>query len=1148
LLSHLGRPFSAAERYSAYLRESPTDLEGRIGLGQTLYWRGNWADAENLFAGVLKDEPDHELAIYSYIRVLIASGRLSIAWRVAREHDRRTEEKDGELGLILAGMAVRVEAFGLAETLASRTTDDPDLLRRQLAFRAMQLIRQGKHEEGLELLAPYYRPDSTDYDGLMDAANAFQVADQRVMARTLFERALALSPERAEARMGLARIASREGRLNGSLSIYQQLVRENPEQIEAWLGVIRMAHLLNDPDVVAIALDRAWKIAPKSAFLFQEDIRLAMQSGDAEIIETSLRKFAADQPEDRAARLWAQRWRRASRQQIRGEDVIGLLDPMSPDVTAIALCLLSPTATVTDKEIALVPRAPEASLEAGAAGALAQQLVLLLRRDAADHVAASAPPDSAVWTRTVGAAWWAYLSTPWTFVETLTLDLDSQAVSVWLAAETQRRLRVFQSETESPLWDEWMLRRAHWFATWRDRWATPEAAADLRESLVQIVPGWTGEVRKYQVDEAWRESEQPLPASLNLFPQLIARVRWRQHRYEYDGALAILKEIESSYPMSVEAVQRQAEILRASGRWRETELILQRLAAEDRPSPIVRVDYTILLRRLGRMGGAQYQLNRLREEGFAEPEYYLQQALLAEAEGLDHAAWEWSVQGLQNDPRAPDLISFQADWLLRHNQPERLAALVSEGGLPSWITPDTLAEAAPFLSAERRSQILKSAQWIFTWQWLSWERLEGHSVAALEKKSRLASGQGELQEALASIRPALDAKLPESDLWLRAGRLLYLDERGPESERAYKLAGLLGGGRPDAEVSELAQLARRQPEQAARELAYRLETRPNDPGLRAGLVLALLRAGKVAEADRVLAPLVESDPADPDVQMLAAQVKGAMGRVQQARSLYSSLLDNDPMSADIAAGKFALRDSHEWGVTVGYEYDLRSSTTGAGDLAPWQQAFVSAFLRRPFVQTFNIEYDWYNRNDEQAGQLLFGWTRGLGPDWIVQANGGVGLWGDIVPQWRAGAGASYRIFGECFANLDLNYQDFSQVNVLQIIPGIVWQWHPRGRLAARAYVTEYWAPTGATDQGVFFALDESWQFGPESWLIVNLGFGGKSVTNDQIVLYGDDTKQGFGISWRQGWKHRWLFQPAYRFEVHETFNLQSFSFSVGCRF
>ncbi len=1149
LLSNLGRPSAAAERYRAYLTESPADVEGRIGLGQTYYWRGNWRAAENLFTQVLKEEPDNELALYSYLRVLVASGRVSIAWRMAREQDRLTGEKDGELGLILAGMARRIGASELAASLASRATDDPDLERRQIAFRAMQLVREGHHREGLKLMEPFARPDSSDYDGLMDAANAFQAADQRAAARTLFERALALSPERAEARLGLARLASREGRLSGSLSYYQKVIEENPEQIEAWLGVMRIAHLLNDPELAGRALEQAWKIAPKSAFLYQEDIRLAMQAGDAEVLAAGLQRYAADQPEDRAARLWSHRWEQVIRQPIQTEAVIELLDPLSPEDTSLALSLLIPAAESADRIIALVPPAPEPALQLHADGALAEQLALLLRRDAAARVAARATPGSAAWTRALENAWWAYLSTPLTFVDELSRDLDSQATAVWLAAEIQRRLRVFQSEAESPLWDDWLLRRAYWFATWRNQWATAAAASDLVESITHLVPDWTVGVRNLQIEEAWRASEQPLPSSLETFPQLIARVRWRQHRFEYDGALALLRQLESAYPLSVEAIHRQAEILRASGRRPEAAAILGRLAAAERPSPIIRLDYAELLRRQGRTGEAQYQLDLLHSEGFAEPDYFLQQALLAESRGLDAAAWEWSVEGLLIHPRAPVLLAFQADWLERHDQPQRAAALLSEGGLPAWMEPDMVAAAAPYLSPVRVAQILGSSQWRFTWRWLAWDRLETHSLAVLEKKSNLASANGELSEALESIQPALTAKLPESDLWLRGARLLYLDQRALESERAYRLAGLLGAGRPDAEVAELAQLARRHPKEAARELALRLENQPDDRALRFGLVLALLRAGAVAAADHALEPLVETGSDDPEVRMLVAQVRGAMGRVQKARSLYSSLLEDDPLGADIRAGKVALNDSHEWGVTLSYEYDLRNDTTGSGaSLAPWQQAVISAFWRRVFVETFSIEYNWYNRAGQQADLLWLGWTRGLGPDWIVQVNGGAGLSGDIVPQWRAGAGASYRIVGELFGNLDFNYQHFSQVDVLQIIPGIIWQWNPRGRLAARAYVTEYWSPTGATDQGVFWSLDQSWQFGSESWLIVNFGAGGKGVTNDQIVLYGDDTQQGVSISWRQGWGHRWLFQPAYRYEIHKTFDLQAFSLSVGCRF
>jgi YaiO family outer membrane protein len=347
----------------------------------------------------------------------------------------------------------------------------------------------------------------------------------------------------------------------------------------------------------------------------------------------------------------------------------------------------------------------------------------------------------------------------------------------------------------------------------------------------------------------------------------------------------------------------------------------------------------------------------------------------------------------------------------------------------------------------------------------------------------------------------------------------------------------------------LAQSSRRRPNDAAREFARRLDQQPDDPSLRKGLVLALLRAGQVTAADRALAPLIETMPDDPEAQMLGAQVRNAMGRVRHARSLYNSLLRDDPLNLDARAGRLALRDIGEWGVVTGYEYAVLRDTTGYGnDPADWQEALVSAFWRRPFRETWNIEYRWIERNREDGQQVLLDWSRGLNRDWLIRLNAGMGLNGDIVPKLRAGAGASHRFSERLYGNLDGRYLRFANVDVWQVFPGAIWRWHPRGTVEARVYLSHNVFDDGTDESSLTWLLQTSWQLTRDVTAAVHYARGNENSFDPVPGLVAHDTFQSVGAHLRLDGPAGWSLHPAYRYERHQRFDLHAIGLGFSTRF
>jgi tetratricopeptide (TPR) repeat protein len=1147
-LSHAGQLRSAQERFEHLIEATPEDRDLRTALALTFAWRGDWESARTRLDSVLAEDPYHEQAFLAHLRVLLGTGQTSAAWQRARQRDVEFGEQDPELGLFMAGLLARIGAGKQADSLASRPTTDPDLLQRQAAFRAVESIRAGDLDQGLHLLEQLRCHTPQTFDSFMEAANAHAAADQLMAARDLYEQALAITPERPEAHLGLARLASREGRLTGSLAFYQKITRLNPEAIEGWLGIATIARLLNDAALLEAALEAASLCAPRSATLHQEHLRLALFDGDSIRFEKRLLQYREEQPHDRLAQLWELRFRRAQGESDLDRQALALLDPFAPEIASQAMTILARTNGDGTNVLALLPEAPEPGLQSAARLAVAQRLAVSLHVDLARSLAESVSPDAERWVDALGSAWWAYLSTPVATEPLLESRFDDQARTIWLAAQIQRRLQSLSVETGSSLEDEWLLQRALWFGQWRDSWASTRAAADLRTRLIGLAPGWETPPEQARIQNAWSRSEQILPASFETFPNLAARARWRRYRFDYAEALVLLRQLQADYPAAAEPSFAQIEILQASGRWSEA---LHRLAqlANGPCLPLVRLQYAGLLRRSGRLSEAHHQLSQLAATGFDEPEYYRHQALLSHAASRPDEARQWVQTGLTKHPDSGELILLRADWFRSAQETAQLALLLDRPRLPGWINPDILIEAWPHMTTTLQTRILRSPSWWFNWQWLPWERLESRSIGALRGASRTAAANGFFDHALQHLSAALEAAIPDSEIWLQAGRLFHLDGQPAESISAYHYAGLLGLGRPDALTAELAQVATQRPIDAARELAERLDRQPDDPSIRKGLVLALLRAGHVTAADRALAPLLESLPEDPEVVLISAQVRGAMGRVRQARSLYHSLLVDDPLHPDAHAGRLALREIGQWGVAVAYEYATVRDITGSGeDLDDWQEAAISMFWRRPHRQAWGLDYRWMERHQQQAQEITLHGAQGLNRHSILRLHIGAALSGRQLPLTRLGLGGSYRITDEIFSTLDLRHLHFHNVDVVQAIPATTWRWNPRGTVEGRLYLSQNLFANQRDKTSVTGLVQASWRFAANNSVALHYAIGEDDSIDPVPGIVANNSFQSVGIQLRIDGPSGWVLHPAYRYERHQRFALQAFGLAVAARF
>ena len=380
-LGWLGRTASAGERFRRLLQENPSDAAAQEGYGNTHLWRGNWHDAQAGYANAISaSSADNLTAQLGHLRALLAAGRATPAYRQALELDRRTGRQDAEVGLFLAGIHAAVDNDEAAFPLASRRTSDPDVRLRQTAFHAQRLIARGQKDEGLNLIASYAEAHARDYNALVAAGEAFATAGKFRDARGYFDRAAQLAPDRDEALLGLARLTRQQGKQRDSLALYEELVTRNPESLPGWLGLAEIAQQRGDLTRAWLALDSAQRVAPASALISRERLKIAFREKDADAFSRVLRDYQRAQPADAWTELWAQKWAAAhggegASPAVNSPALQALLDPLAPDLTGEALRILRrQTGEPWQRVAQRVPAAPGAGLQEAAQQKLSKQV------------------------------------------------------------------------------------------------------------------------------------------------------------------------------------------------------------------------------------------------------------------------------------------------------------------------------------------------------------------------------------------------------------------------------------------------------------------------------------------------------------------------------------------------------------------------------------------------------------------------------------------------------------------------------------------------------------------------------------------------------------------------------------------------------
>ncbi|HYE33467.1 MAG TPA: tetratricopeptide repeat protein [Methylomirabilota bacterium] len=968
ILAWSGRLRESEAAYTELIEANPRDGDSLLGRGLTRFWRSDWEGALADFNKAIDIDASNDLAFTSMLKALIAQGRPTEAWQLGASASQLSAEGN----LALASIAAQGGAFNEAERRATVAAEDPDTQRQQIVLRAQQKLRLGEADAAVQLVREFSSKRTNDYLAQVDLGNVLAAADRRREARVAYEHAQTLRPQRTEARKGLARLQSREGRLNGSLKSHQALMAENPEDAEASLGAFRVAMLLGNRQAAREALQKAEKAAPRSSDVADARALLALVSGSRAEFQSVVERFKEMQPHDWRAQYWS-----ALVRQMNGQNPA---EPLELDVLnavgSAALLSIPREGGLFAARTGLGALPPE--LQGPAASALARELALQLHPQGVEELAEFMSQEEAQRVRALQQGWSAYLAEP--LVRSPHFPMDRREQLLWQLRETERRLRTFYVEADSGVYHRWLARRMAWLNNEEGEYQSEEAlerAVEEMMALIGLPSAWT--VAEWR--EAIRESEEVLGAKTARYEDRLQVARWQQSRFDWNRASEALERLREDFPKAVEPHERLASIRKAQGRWESAERVYLHLQDDGLLTPTTELEHIDLhlIQREDEL--AERRLVELKEQGFSEPEWHVAWSRLAQSRWRWEEALERVEQGLAEYPDSPLLRSEQAELLRELGREEQLADALSVEATPEWIRHDLVRGAddqlkeKPEGSTNAFARITNSAPWIYSWAHVS---DNGFSHA-------------------------------------------------------------------------------------------------------------------------------------------------------QARSI--------GLGPD------------EFGLSAGHELGVIEDTDNLGANRPdWHDAWMAAYWRRNQWQTFALDYHHYERFGGNADQLNLSIAQGWTHDWFVRANAGFALNGDFIPEWRAGAGATYRWHRRFLNHLDVNYLEFKDVNVWQFVPALTWWWSPEFSSDARLYISRNELQTGTHDVGLTGYVDLSWWWEPRSYVRAFYSGGDQNSANLVRDLIGEEEFHSVGIESRWQFADLWAVQPSYRFERHQSFNIHALGVSLHFRY
>lgn len=274
----------ALENLKAAVSRNPKDASSLLLMGVLQENQKDYAGARDSYEKVLAINPKsaetlNNLAYLLSERTPDLDKALEVAQR-ARDLQPNQPATADTLGWILYKKRQYARALALLEESAEKLPKVPEALYHAgMAHYMMgnEDKARGHFTTALEL--------SKDFDGAEEVRNSLAVlsidaADKSDATRVKLEQRLAKQPDDAIALARLAALNERQGNADKAIAGYEAILKANPNNVSATLGLIRMYRVRNEPAKALELAKNARKLSPTDGKLGHALGRLAFETGD----------------------------------------------------------------------------------------------------------------------------------------------------------------------------------------------------------------------------------------------------------------------------------------------------------------------------------------------------------------------------------------------------------------------------------------------------------------------------------------------------------------------------------------------------------------------------------------------------------------------------------------------------------------------------------------------------------------------------------------------------------------------------------------------------------------------------------------------------------------------------------------------------
>ncbi len=281
-------------------RHNPPDPRDLIGAhvhmerGRQLVAAGKPKEALRELNAMLADDPDNVAALLMRAQVLTSLDRMDDA-RADLEHCLAVDPDNASIYAQMAQIELLSNHPEKALELARIGAGKRGAFERLTVLEARALLALHRRGEAVRLLDERLEEHPEDPDLLTARARLLAEEGKNTEAEVMLRRAVALDPLHRNARQALAGLLQSQGRTEEAVSVYEQLLRIQPDNVQALAAVGEFT--LDDPQRARPYLEEAVRLQPNH---WQPMVNLAVcyvRLGQLDKAEAMLRRALTIEPD-----------------------------------------------------------------------------------------------------------------------------------------------------------------------------------------------------------------------------------------------------------------------------------------------------------------------------------------------------------------------------------------------------------------------------------------------------------------------------------------------------------------------------------------------------------------------------------------------------------------------------------------------------------------------------------------------------------------------------------------------------------------------------------------------------------------------------------------------------------------------------------